>query len=588
MLGKLNGMGRVAAVAAAIVLGGCASTTGPGPGGNAAPAPPVAQDPSLIAVSAHVMTSDLETLIIEEATRKPLAQGRTEKLNAKALVEEERVEKLVTKSLVRAAVPGHYVIKRIPRTVQRSVKVGVEYLKCQLRPWKWGKCAKDVFKTVTETVWDEARVWVEATVDEYKDVVTPVILVKEAVLPTDAWVNYRVDLKGISLDMQGDTVRVGGQFQVGVSVDLQQGILNEKVKIKGALACDALIDLDVKAKLMLAADGSLSAAIDGKPDLDLRKLCVPGAVQALNIHEVLNPHLLVLDRVLAGIVESKLRDKLQESLGDAAGKAGVPSLLAKAGSSLAQPIALGTRGDVWLSPRPEKILLGDLAGNGEGDANRIELKVAVVARPLVTLGARPAAAPGGAIAIEKGSPGGQTRLLVAGRVPLEAGAKLLEDELEGLFKDKLKLSPIKTGKVVVRGQGPQLVIEVDIVDRLVGRKHGTAVLEATPVYDAAKREFRVPTPRFTVETRNFLIKLAAWATEDSVEKFVADKGRWAAGETLDAGYAAIRRLAVVTPAGTLSGGFEPIATTHPTVVADALYVYAAAQGELVFQVKPGK
>jgi hypothetical protein len=170
-----------------VFLSGCDPREPPETSGGQ---PNVTVEPSSIIIPISVRSAQLNAGLNQKFNSAPVFQGRTPELNAKLVVEEPITVERAEQVLVTAAVPGYCVIKKVPRTIVEHVKVGVETVKCALTPWKWGNCARDVFRDVTRTVWDDVKECVADQAAVFKTVMKPVIELKENLLPTSVWINY--------------------------------------------------------------------------------------------------------------------------------------------------------------------------------------------------------------------------------------------------------------------------------------------------------------------------------------------------------------------------------------------------------------
>jgi hypothetical protein len=126
-------------------------------------------------VPVALKTAAISASIMNTYREKPLAEGRSPEISAKLLVDERVTVERAVEILISPAVPASCVIKRVPRTIKTTIKVGVESYGCALTPWRWGKCWKDVFREVDQTVFDDVKECVEEQIAKYKTMMQPVI-----------------------------------------------------------------------------------------------------------------------------------------------------------------------------------------------------------------------------------------------------------------------------------------------------------------------------------------------------------------------------------------------------------------------------
>jgi hypothetical protein len=326
-----------------------------------------------------------------------------------------------------------------------------------------------------------------------------------------ASIGYHVQRGDIGISGSGNTLLA----QSDVAYNLE-GRGRERGCVLGVCACTFLINgscgrgSDPEPHLALSASATLSGVdASWNPQVTVNPINVQAngacSLTILNIH---------IEDKLAGFVTDFYNNQRGTMQQDVITALNLPDKAAKAWAALQQPIKVGD--SAWLSIHPVNIgVLPTQIGSAIGTG------VALEANPVLILQTTQPAADTGSL-----PPPASVQASNAFFVALTAQAPY--SVIEKQLKDALKVGqggtryPPTGGNYVtvndasVYAYGAKAVIRLDLkVHGIFGRK-ATLYLTGTPAFDSARNVISFPDLDFTVESKNILLRLAAWIEQDTL------------------------------------------------------------------------
>ncbi len=214
-------------------------------------------------------------------------------------------------------------------------------------------------------------------------------------------------------------------------------------------------------------------------------------------------------------------------------------------SRIQDPVRLAD--GVWLQIEPDSIRVGPVGGRGP-EGQMIVARLALLGRPRIMVGARPLATRVPLPDLEEGAVEERSRVIVESRIGYSAASRMASEALRGR---ELTVGgrDLRLGDVAISAVGDgRLAVGLD----LEGAVRGRVYLVGTPVLDPATDEVTVPDLGFSVETRNVLLRGAAWLVRGTVPERVRRVARWDATDALER----IRALAARELDRSLGGGLR--------------------------------
>ncbi len=215
----------------------------------------------------------------------------------------------------------------------------------------------------------------------------------------------------------------------------------------------------------------------------------------------------VTDRVIDAL-DNAMRGAAKHLDGELTRVADLRSRVGHVWSALNDPAEIAP--SVWLLTRPTGAGVTPL----KGDDKHLRAGVQLVARPVISLGAKPvvSATP---LPNMTPAPGGNAFHLA---VPIDAAYTTIAHQVDSLFQ--LKAGGLRyptSGRYYVKPTALQLyAYGTKVVVRVVfaGSAKGVIYLTGTPSFDPVRNVLTVPDLDYTLETKNMLLKLAHWAESD--------------------------------------------------------------------------
>jgi hypothetical protein len=532
---------------------------------------------------------------ILNSIENPVASGSTGEIGIKLLATEQISEEELIQELVKPYTPGYW--KDVTVETFETVK---ESFSCALTPWKWGTCWKDVTKKVFKTV----KVWVEPTEAVYRYISKPVTKLIDKVYPVNAKINYTAYVNDIDLRFNGNNVNTTTYFKVKLSLDYEQAAvpLGPKIKLKGVLTCELEAKLDLKTAISINNNKEIKTSVDeGATKLTFTKICVPGAVETFDIVQYLNPYLLGSRIVLGKIIDKTVNDKIIEAIDKNQNKLTFREQYDSISTQIRKPIKIGE--NLWLSLNIKQAYLSPFIGQGAGLQNEMRVTIGFIAYPNINYTADTPAISGPKIlpfSIKKlDEP--SVNLFIANRLDYVIASKIIDTALNDaidslrskydLVNKWLQKRNYYAGNVQIYPCGKKLVIGVDILKRKNSKKVTTLYLWAIPAYNETKSYFYFDDIEFTLETKNYLLKvlknfISIDIVEKAIKKEIAKNSIFDISKEYKMITDTLKDIKVTKRNFDIIGSFAPINISQIFPTTKDIVVYATLNGKLSASVNP--
>lgn len=244
------------------------------------------------------------------------------------------------------------------------------------------------------------------------------------------------------------------------------------------------------------------------------------------------------------------------------------------------PVLVSPEYNTWLLVNPQNIGMTPLVT----DDGFISSIIVVESLPHVSLGERPASL---AIAelppfIYRDTTQNDFVIRIRSDVPYEEAERLAKQELKGETFSEGKRS-VTIEDVELYGQGNRLIINT----RLSGSYNGSIYLTGRPFYNAKKNTIDVKDLDFTLETRNFLHKSAAWLLKGTLRKRMEENMNFLLQYNLDELKSQLQdqlKSYPVTRSVILNGELEDLNIQDAFLAAEAIRVDVVLFGRISVQV----
>ncbi|MFA6087568.1 DUF4403 family protein [Mucilaginibacter sp.] len=545
-------------------------------------------DSSVIQASVYLAAHDVRREVFNQI-HNPVAQGSSGKINIKLLATEQITAEEMVRSLLKPYEPGYW--KDVMVEVSETVK---ESFKCWTTPWKWHKCWKNVIKKA----WKATKVWIEPQVAVYGYVSQPITKFIDKVYPTSGEVKYNADITNIDIRFDDNVVKTTTYIKVHISVDYEQATvpLGPSIKLKGVLSCDVEAKIDVNGKLSINNNKQFNFdLIEGDTKLEFTKICIPGAVEALNIQAILNPKLFILKEVLSKQVHKIINEKLSEAIKKGSENLSFKEQYDQLTMTIQKPMAVSEK--VWLVSNISETYVSPFTSVGSGADNKLLFNIGLTARPNLyyntdtPLVITPKPIPFSVKPVINS----QVNISVAGNLDYSVATPIVDSALNNVIKQIRVSTPIiqnyltrknfGVSNVQIYPSDKKLIVGIDIVKKKKNKKVLTIYLSALPAYDNVKNYFYLDQIGFTIETRNVLLKILKSAAEiDFVEKALNKEIARNTKFNVNSYYRdiidTIKHFEIPLQLMNLTGNFDPVNVTEVFTTDSALVVYVTVRGKL--------
>ncbi|MFN7118421.1 MAG: DUF4403 family protein [Saprospiraceae bacterium] len=214
---------------------------------------------------------------------------------------------------------------------------------------------------------------------------------------------------------------------------------------------------------------------------------------------------------IADLVLKNSKKTLTKAIDDAVGtNFNLQNEIKKVWEQLHEPQLIAPEYNTWLLVNPKNIGMTPLITRGDTIASTIVVET----HPKVNIGNKPNKPATAPLPNFKYSNAAQDdfTLLISTDVPYQEAERLAKLNLAGQTFSEGKRS-VKVEDVELYGQGNQLIVNT----KLSGSYNGNIYLSGKPIFDPKKNAIDIKDLNFTLETRNFLYKSAAWLLKGTLK-----------------------------------------------------------------------
>lgn len=286
----------------------------------------------------------------------------------------------------------------------------------------------------------------------------------------------------ITLSLSGDTI----QYKVPVAVWVKYDAGIAKVEADGAIA------FDFNTAFKIGADWNIKTKTEIQQYEWIEKPKIRLGVVSVPVASIAN----VLLRKFQSTITKAIDDQIAENMN-------MRKWVETAWTQMFQPIEVSPEYRAWLLIQPQGMTITPLTVNG----GRIESSISVKTKPKIVLGAKPkVSAPSGLPAFQYGAPEtGGFQMLVGAEIPFPEAESIAKASVVGQRYDYGKRH-IVVEDLELYGQGNKLVVNT----RLSGSFNGSIYLTGEPSFNERRNAIDVKDLKYTLDTRNFLLKTAGW------------------------------------------------------------------------------
>lgn len=300
----------------------------------------------------------------------------------------------------------------------------------------------------------------------------------------------------------GDDMMVKAEKQGDINLAIDSNFVQYKVPLKIWVKYDAgfttlqgegAIAVDMKTSFEIASDWNLSTVTEivGHEWLEQPKLKM--GVVSLPVGAVANMLLRNFKSTITEAIDEQIKENFKMN-----------QVIAEAWKNAFEPVLVAPDYNTWLMINPENIGMTPISTQD----GTISTTITIQSRPRLKIGQKPAVDQAAA-----NLPPFQYVRETKEDFEIQIGAEISYDEAERLVKDNMVGERFDYGKryIVVEdielyGQGNKIVVNT----KLSGSYEGSIFLTGKPEYNARHNTIDIKKLKYTVDSRNFLLRSAAW------------------------------------------------------------------------------
>lgn len=364
----------------------------------------------------------------------------------------------------------------------------------------------------------------------------------------------------ITMFLSGNVLK----YRVPVQLWAKQKLLLGAAEAEGELA------LNMKTQFSINPDWSLSTLTDVEYHEWLAKPVLKTGLGNINIESLAN---LALNRSKKTLSQSLDRAVSQQF--------SLKPYVQEAWTALQEPVLLDSAYRMWIKSTPLSIGMTPLVT----DWNSIRAKIAVECINDVTFGEKPAFRENSTLPNLKQMTDApdEFQVRIATDVPFAEAERLARSLMVGqVFESGSK--KVRVEDIQLWGNNDRVVVN----SRLSGAFNGSIYFIGRPVMNTEKNRIEVADLDFHTETRNFLMKSAAWLFSGPIKKRMRDAMMFPLEENVSALKTSIQETLnnyQIQPGVLLNGTVDSITVDKTRVTASGIRVDLFSKGKLSVDVK---
>lgn len=335
---------------------------------------------------AQMRSQDVSALI-QKNLKNPVVKGTTPEVGILMHSNETITKERLTKVLVTPAKAAFDEIRRIPRTVTQTIKIGEKTIECIGRIFSGKSCKEDIFKEIKQIVYDEVKVRVPAAEAVYQDVMVPVIELNQTLIPIRGKFDYTVNLEQLEMQFEKNRFTLRGLFDIDVRTHISVALLPESIKPRGSFNSRFKITVTQTGMIHIFPDGSVKIS---EPGSKLGFVEVFGSDFVVNAIKTGAESTSVTQYFmdLAGDeINGKLNQKIEEEIEREIHHFNLKNFAQTLLTNIDKPIQLNENAHFY--PNLTGLFVSQPHGITEGKTNLLTLQFGVTLQPFITFEASP-------------------------------------------------------------------------------------------------------------------------------------------------------------------------------------------------------
>lgn len=366
--------------------------------------------------------------------------------------------------------------------------------------------------------------------------------------------------EAITMNLHGNTIK----YRIPLKLWMKKQLVVGEAEAEGTLA------LALKTTYQLKEDWTLSTQTSVEYHEWLSKPVLKTGLGNINIEPVANVALNRSKKTLTQSIDQFMAQQLN-----------LKGYVQQAWTALQEPTLLSEEYKMWIKTTPTAIAMTPL----QSDWNTIRATIAVQCLNDVSFGEKPYFRENAALPPLQflNNPSDDFQMHLATDVPYPEAERLAKSSMIGQVFESGK-QKVRVEDIQLWGNDDRLVINT----RLSGSFNGQIYFMGKPAFNPLKNQIEVRDVDFHVQTRNFLMKSAAWIFQGPIKKKLADAMVFPLGENIATLKKTVQESLTnyqIQPGITLNGTIDSVAVTDTHLTPSSIRVNLFSKGKVNIDVK---
>lgn len=272
-------------------------------------------------------------------------------------------------------------------------------------------------------------------------------------------------------------------------------------------------------------------------------------------------------------IAKAIDDQIKENLD-------LKTTMSDAWKKMFEPVLVSPEYNTWLTINPQSIGMSRLIL----DNDTLQSNIIIESKPRVNLGVKPGILPASTLPdfLFKNPADKSFFIYLNTEIPFKEAERIVQDNLIGETFTQGKYSATVEG-LEMYGQGNKLIVNT----KLSGSYNGSIYLTGKPTFDPRKNTVDIEDLKFTVETRNFLLKSASWLLKSTIRNQIENNLNFLLAYNmteLQKQFQSRLDQYAITKGTTLQGSLDKLAIHNAYLAPDAFKVQIVLNGNAILQV----
>lgn len=428
----------------------------------------------------------------------------------------------------------------------------------------------------------------EADQNFWDKLTTPVLKWVDKTFEVTSSIAYKANLSAFDIWFEGTKFYADLLLDFDARVELKNGLLlfGEKTQLNGDLKCPLQVKMFLEGDVELNEDVEIVIHLnDNNTRVKFQKLCSNKTIQGLNYPELFQPIVAPLKKQVSLVVNKLIARQLQQLLSKHVqhNYLNFQEQINQIAQQIGQPHQLMEQ--VWLIPAVQQVFVSPINGTGKGRQNQLRFCVGVKAKPQVQwANEQPNIVLPSSMDFAVQNYATQTSIYVNGKLPLSYASSQLQTFLKAYIDQNYAQYGYTIGKTTIYPCREKVALAVEVLKAKTGKLKAVLYLWGIPKYDAQNQEVYIDGLDFTAQSKNILIKFAAWMMQPKIMKTVKQNARFSLAEQLTTFRDQLKQFNHKEELGTLRGSFDYMDIHQVFVSEHDLEVYWQMDGKLDFDI----